>query len=261
MIRLLLACLLCGLALAGETAAKPPIIILKLDDLSDFAPELVRWTLVAELLESRRVAFSAGLICNSLEKPSAAFLDWIGKRRQGGQVEFWFHGYDHRMWTEDGRTLREFSGPAFERQQDAFTRSASLAHECLGMTFTSFGVPFNMYDDATVRVMASDPTIRIWLYGRADLAARLPRTLVLPATGLSIEAPTFEPNPAKFTVDYERLATPGSVHVIQGHPGKWNAERLAAFTAIIDFLGQRNVVFMTPVAYAATRGMVLDTSH
>lgn len=239
---------------ASEAAAAPPVIILKLDDLTDFAPELARWTAVADLLEGRRIAFSAGLICNSLEKPSPAFLAWIEARRRSGLTEIWFHGYDHRMWKEDGKDVREFAGPSIDRQQESFTRSARLAQERLGLAFATFGSPFNAYDDATVRVMADDPSIRIWLYGRPDLAKRLPRTLILPATGLSIEAPTFVPNPSKFADDYARLAVPGSVHVVQGHPGKWNAERFAAFTAIIDFLTAQQVVFMTPAAYADSRG-------
>lgn len=241
---------------ANESAAAPPVIILKLDDLTDFAPELARWTTVADLLEGRRIAFSAGLICNSLEKPSPAFLAWIAARRRSGLSEIWFHGYDHRMWKEDGKDVREFAGPAIERQEESFTRSARLAQERLGLVFTTFGAPFNAYDESTVRVMADDPSIRIWLYGRPDLAKRLPRTLVLPATGLSIESPTFVPNPSKFTDDYARLAVPGSLHVIQGHPGKWNAERFAAFTAIIDFLAAKQAVFMTPAAYAASQAAV-----
>jgi len=156
---------------AGGSAARPPVIILKLDDVNVStrgAPVSPRWLRVAEYIEKNKLKAGFGIICTSLEKDNQAYLRWIKELNGRGAIEFWFHGYDHAVHSVSGTRFNEFNGRSYEDQKQRFERSQRLAHEHLGFVFHAFGpgggVGNGLFDANTIRVMAQQPEMRVWLY-------------------------------------------------------------------------------------------------
>jgi peptidoglycan/xylan/chitin deacetylase (PgdA/CDA1 family) len=246
---------------AGRSSARPPVIILKLDDVNvskPGAPISPRWLRTAEYIETNKLKASFGIICTSLEKGNDAYLRWIKEVHQRGAIEFWFHGYDHAVHTENGTQFNEFNGRSYEDQKERFDRSQRLARDRLGFAFHAFGpgggVGNGLFDANTTRVMAEEPDMRIWLY-----------PMPLDAAGKKLEsqgkvvildrvwAVNLESKPG--LPDYRRLVDgyaknrQRTYFVLQGHPNKWDDPRWDEFVKIIDFLKGQGCSFMTPTAY------------
>jgi peptidoglycan/xylan/chitin deacetylase (PgdA/CDA1 family) len=232
----------------------PPAIVLKVDDLSaDKGGIPAAWKRLTDFALERKLKISIGVITQSLATAKPAYLDYIKGLRETGLVEFWFHGYDHKRWTENGHELQEFKGTPYEQQKDHFVKSQALAKEKLGFAFTAFGSPFNGYDDATLRVLAEDADIQAFLYGRPSAQSRLPGKVVLERVGdVNIEAPLFEPNPEAFIAGYLKNAATHRYFVIQGHPGQWNDARWAEFVKLVDYLQQNHIPVVTIAELAAS---------
>jgi peptidoglycan/xylan/chitin deacetylase (PgdA/CDA1 family) len=229
---------------ATETSS-PTYIILKVDDLKGLSP---RWQKLIDFITERQIKIAIGIICNSLDKDNPDYFDWIKKIQQTGLVEFWFHGYDHQMWKENGKDVREFQGSSYELQKDHFVRSKKLAQEKLGITFHTFGSPFNATDANTNRVLAEDPDFNVFLYASKQLARDLPDMLLIERTALNIEGP-IKPNSQKVREDWAKLAGTQDCFVLQGHPGSWDDESFAEFVKLVDFLAEQKVIFTTPIDY------------
>lgn len=224
---------------------KPTYIILKLDDLKGLAP---RWQKLIDFVTERKIKVSVGIICNSLEKENPDYFEWVKKVQQTGLVEFWYHGYDHRAWNEEGKDVKEFQGTSYELQKDHFERSKKLAMEKLGITFHTFGTPFNAMDQTTVKVLAEDPEFNVFLYCSKQYARDLPNMLLIERTVLNIEGP-IHPNSQKVREDWAKLAGTQDCFVMQGHAGSWAEEDFAEFVKIVDFLTEQKVTFVTPMEY------------
>lgn len=230
----------------------PPIIIIKVDDLRR-QNETVnpRWQRLVDFAKSRKLKTNIGIIADSLDGDHPAYFQWIKDQQATGLFEFWNHGFDHKQWTENGKTLQEFKGPPYEQQKEHMTRANLLARQKLGFSFAAFGAGFNATDETTVRVLRESPDIRVWLYGDKKNPAD---KIVMERVGaVNIENPIFHPSLQKFIEGYNRYPNQ-TYFVIQGHPQQWDETGFAQFVQIVDFLTGEKAVFMTPSEYAKTHG-------
>lgn len=228
------------------TPPAPPLIVLKLDDL--FAQDgrfPARWRRVTTFSLQRGLKISLGLIGKSLEDGLPEYVDELKHLVSNPLVELWHHGYDHARWQDNGATFSEFQHTPRAHQQDHFDRTRRLASEKLGLTFATFGAPFNAVDATTADVLATDAHIRVWLYGDTQHPAGKFIARRVPATDL--EVPVHKPNYAAFTTGY--LAERPNAHrylVLQGHPMSWDDDAFAEFERVIDFLAADGCRFVHP---------------
>lgn len=224
----------------------PPFIVLKLDDMvaqDGLFP--ARWKRVITFSLQRDLKISIGLIGKSLVDGLPPYIEDLKSLAAGGLVELWHHGYDHARWQDNGATLSEFQHTPRAHQQDHFDRTRALAREKLGLTFTAFGAPFNAIDITTADVLATDPSIRVWLYGDEQNPAGKFIARRVPATDL--EVPVHKPNYAAFTAGY--AAERAHAHrylVLQGHPLSWDDAAFSEFERVIDFLQADGCRFIHP---------------
>lgn len=226
-----------------------PFVILKLDDLTWRSPA---WKQTVAFLEEKNIKYSVGIICEkALEGDRQPFYAWVKEHNATGLVEFWNHGYTHKEWKdENGNKVREFAGASYEEQKQHFERSQALAQEKLGLTFRTFGAPFNKTDENTLRVLNENPDVKVFLYGTADQAKELSDVMVIERTPMNIEYPLFIPNPDQMKKDYAKLAPTTECFVIQGHPNSWDKDdRFERFKELVNALIEQGVTFTTPYEY------------
>jgi len=219
------------------------------------------WQRIADYLKSRHIKAGFGVVCQTLKDATPQYAQWLKERHSAGELEFWFHAWDHQTHDVDGTAYNEFSHRSYEEQKERVDKSQKLAREKLGFAFETFGPPGGAYtgsfDDNTMRVMQDDPSIKVWLYPQAlDEAGKK----LLAAGKIVILDRVWDVNleSAVGVPDYEHFRKGYAQHpdrtyfVLQGHPGGWDANRFAEFTKIIDFLVAEKAVFMTPTGYAST---------
>jgi len=250
--------------------SKPPIVVLKLDDLSQKEGTLLpSFKRMATELETRKIKGSFGLICavswpgaQPLQDSGPEYIDWVKKLHAAGLIEIWFHGWDHKGHTENGEQYCEFNGRTFEQQKERFDRAQKLAEEKLGFTFKTFGPgggasKFPTFNDDTLKVLAQDPNIKVMFYpkpldeparklnaeGKAVILNRVPE--------VNLERKVGDPNFNWFLSGYSKHAT-ADYFVLQGHPNTWDDAKFAEVLKIIDFLIEQKAVFMTPSELAET---------
>lgn len=245
--------------------ATPPVIILKLDDLRQIDGKVHgAWVRVADYLRGRGIKCNIGVITQTLAEATPAYTDWIKTRHASGEIEFWFHGWDHATWkNEAGKAFSEFGGRPFDEQWSRFDRSQTLASEKLGFRFATFGPPGGgsgaHQDAATAEIMAKDPVMKVWLYpspiddaGRR-LAAAGKVTVLDRVWAVNLESKVGQADFAKFAEGYAK--NPDRLYfVLQGHPTHWAGERFNEFVRIIDFLVAEKALFVTPSEYASSLG-------
>ncbi len=245
----------------------PPIIILKLDDLRQLQGGRVhpRWQRVADYLEQKQVKYSIGVICQTLESAHPNYVEWIRSRQESGNVEFWFHGWDHAVHQVDGTKYNEFNGRPYDQQKERLDKAQKLAKEKLGFAFTTFGPPGGegngVFNQDTLRVLLDDQDMRVMLYPapfndpKPSELTLFARKLVAESQGklrildvawqARLERPLFKPNLEAFMQGYAKLPK-RQYFVLQGHPAHWSDESFAEFERFIDFLQSQNALFMTP---------------
>lgn len=233
--------------------ANPPPVVLKLDDLATGGGNVPRpWRRVTDFARERNLKISIGVITQSLATANPSYLDYIKDLHASGLVEFWFHGWDHKQWEENGAKFQEFKGTSYEHQKASFVKSQALAREKLGFVFTTFGSPFNGFDENTFKVFDEDPDMKVFLYAARDDQPKIPGKVILDRPPwVNIEDPLFVPNSQKFIAGYLKAASRRSHFVIQGHPAQWNDQRWAEFVKIVDFLQQNKIPVITPTEAAA----------
>ncbi|CAM2953831.1 DUF2334 domain-containing protein [Rariglobus hedericola] len=233
--------------------ANPPVVVLKVDDLATGGGNVPRgWKRITDFAIERKIKLSVGIIAESLGTANPTYINYIKDLQKTGLIEFWFHGWNHKQWEENGVKLQEFKGTTYEQQKASFVKSQALAKEKLGFGFTTFGSPFNGFDDATFKVFAEDPDMKIFLYANRSDQAKIPGKVILERVGgVNIEDPLFVPNADKFITGYLKNAKGRSYYVIQGHPNQWNDERWAEFVKLIDYLQANKIPIVTPTEAAA----------
>lgn len=232
--------------LAFDDAGAAPLVVLKLDDMT-VANGMVpgRWQRLTRFAEERRMKTSIGLIGNSLEGEHPGYAAELKRLAATGLIEFWHHGYDHKRWEKGGKTLCEFSGTDKEHQGRHFQLTQELAKQKLGLTFRTFGAPFNATDAVTAGVLAESPEIRVWLQG--DSKAPAGKWVARIDYAVNIETPVHKPNYEALVKGYEAGSkNPPRYYVLQGHPMSWDEAAFAEFVRIIDFLTAKGCRFVLP---------------
>ena len=190
---------------------------------------------------------SVGIICNSLEKPSPAYVAWIKTYaiENGGLIEFWNHGLNHK-WKPV-----EFNGTDLAFQLDHLTTPNRLMKEATGITFHTFGAPFNQSDAVTEQALSQVPDLKAWLFGPEKTGKDMRQPLVLKRS-LTLEYDVGKISAEKFMEDYPKKAQGEPYLVLQGHPGSWNDDSFKNFTTIADRLAADGWTFITPYEYFQT---------
>ena len=246
------AALLSLLAVTALAAADDKVVIWKLDDVK--AGEKKRlvpgFKRVAEWAKAEKTVVTMGVICDSLAQPNADDVAWIKANavENGGVVEFWHHGWDHRSWADaTGKAMAEFRGPDVATQAKHLKDACELFKKTTGLTFHAFGAPFNQADDATIAAMDAVPELTIWMYPPKGETKRkvLGRTL-------NIEVATGKVSYDKFAKDYA-AKKPTSMMLLQGHCGMWNDDSFHDFVKIAALLKQEGWTTMTASQYVEKR--------
>ena len=214
---------------------KKQIIILKADDFV-FSE---KWTRFITYIENRNIKVSLGVVGKELNNES--LCDWIKLLSQNNNIEFWNHGLTHDCYDQG---ISEFQGTSYEDQLTHLLETQRLFKEKFGIIVHTFGAPCNAIDENTSQALTDIEEIKIWYYGKKDSVK-----LHLERKG-EIESPVSHPNYNEFINryngnrldQYEYLA-------LQIHPGFWDDDGWEEFEKIIDFLDQREVVYMTPFEY------------
>lgn len=224
-----------------------PAIVLKLDDFRADQGVHPGWRQTFEFLNANAVTASVGVIGEGLESPQADGVQWLRAQHALGH-ELWNHGYCHCRSGEGDAQIREFRGTALADQQFALNRTQQLGEERLGITFTSFGAPYNSTDSATATAMADVPALGIWMFKDTSEEAATTSAQVLPRiAAVNIEYPVHIPDFEAFHAGY--LAhQDATALIIQGHPQSWveDPQRFEEFQRIIRFLIAQDTQFVTP---------------
>lgn len=248
-----LLALLTLLAVTALSAAEDKVVIWKLDDVR--AGEKKRlaagFKRVAAWAKAEKTVVTMGVICDSLAQPNAEDVAWLKANaiENGGTVEFWHHGWDHRSWTDAaGKAMAEFRGPDVATQAKHLQDAQAIFKQATGLTFRVFGAPFNQADDATIAAMDAVPEIAIWMYPPKNETKRkaLGRTL-------NIEVATGKVSYEKFARDYA-ARKPTSMMLLQGHCGMWNDDSFQDFVKIAALLKQDGWTTLTASQYVEKTG-------
>ncbi|MEM1119116.1 MAG: polysaccharide deacetylase family protein [Bacteroidota bacterium] len=247
--------LLCAITCISYWACNPtksvtskPKVILKLDDLWYKNGQVHEgWIAVMDFLNEQKVTSAIGIIGSSLEKGDDPYFQWIKQRHAEGH-EIWHHGYCHCKPTVDGQQVREFRGTSYDYQLAQLQKTQQLAKDKLGLTFTTFGAPYNSTDTSTVEALEKMPELKIWLF--KETATPTDKQILKRIKPVNIEYPVHIPDFAQFRLGYESHQKE-PILVIQGHPRSWSEdpERMNNFRQIILFLKAEGVEFTTPSKY------------
>jgi len=118
------ALLLTGSPLWSDTERPAPVVILKMDDLTQRGADRAKgeavsanFTAFVDTLRRLGVKASLGIIGNSLADGSPEYYAWIKALHEEGLVEFWNHGYTNQEFPrENGRRRTEFARASLESQ-------------------------------------------------------------------------------------------------------------------------------------------------
>lgn len=240
---------------------KPPLIVLKTDDLRPINGNVhPLWQKLVDTLAAKRIKGSIGMNMDKTAEATPAYVEWVKDLHASGAVEFWFHGWDHAMHEVDGVKYNEFNKRSYEEQKKRFDDSQKLARDTFGFPFVTFGTPGGapngLFDENTIRVMADEPDMKVWLYPQPldkkgqELSAQGKVAILDRVWAVNLESKVGQPDFQKFMQGY--AANPDREYfVLQGHPMSWgNAERFAEFEKIIDFLVAQKAEFVTPTELA-----------
>ena len=221
-----------------------PIIIFKFDD---FTKTSESWERVAEYGIKNNVKFSIGIIGKSLEDADQKTFDWIKTFYNTGIFEFWNHGYNH----EKNKNGLEFFGTSADEQYSSLEKTQKLGEKKLGITFATFGAPWNKTDQNTIEALEKISEIKIWLHGDPICKSKI----CLRPSNMSCERLK---DRDKFFVDLESFKSQYNTVksreylVLQFHPASWKKmNSVREFLSIVDYLNNDpDVKFMLPSQYA-----------
>ncbi|TWT76464.1 hypothetical protein CA13_69580 [Planctomycetes bacterium CA13] len=237
-----------GIANGNEVAdGAAQVIVLKLDDVvaassSNALPVSPRWQRITDFLKESNIKASYGIIGYSLEEDNESYFNWIKDLHNGGQIEFWNHGYRNRKSTDKAG---EFEG-AYDEQKVSLVRTQTLAKEKLGIELKVFGPHWSGTNEGTVKALDEIPEIKMWFYGPNHSSK------VVFSRHFTLENPTHVSDFEKFKTAYEKVGHDKKCLALQGHPASWDDERWQGFVKIIDYLKSKGCTFMTPSQYMMT---------
>jgi peptidoglycan/xylan/chitin deacetylase (PgdA/CDA1 family) len=225
-----------------------PKVIFKLDDgyqKNGLVP--TPWHRVYEYAQKNDLPFTMGIVCRNLRGGKPEFYETLKAWHASGLIEYWNHGYDHKMWEVDGETVYEFSGSGYEHQYQHFKDSQDLGRELLGIEFTAFGAPFNKIDEDTEKMLNEFPEIKIWLYGPRKHEVN--QTVLRRSGKIYLEHKTGDIDFERFKKAYLNDDEGSPLVVLQGHPMNWDDDDFMAFQNVVDFLREQGATFVLPRDY------------
>jgi peptidoglycan/xylan/chitin deacetylase (PgdA/CDA1 family) len=239
----------------------PPLIVIKVDDFRPIDGKVHGlWLKYIDYMASRQLKSGIGVVMETVPTALPEFNQWVKSWQASGQVEFWFHGWDHAAHEVDGVKYNEFSHRSYEEQKRHFDQGQQLAIAQFGFPFATFGPPGGVgsgfFSDNTVRVMADDSYMKVWLYPQPmDAAGKALSdagkvTVLDRVWEVNIEYGVGRPNFQKFSEGYAKHPD-RTYFVLQGHPMHWSPDRFAEFAKIIEFLVEQKAEFLTPSELAA----------
>lgn len=239
------------LAFALPAFAADKIAIVKADDVRGLNG---KWDRFIQVSQEHGANPSLGVILQSLEKPNAAYEEWLKKTAATGKVEFWNHGWDHKQWKDGELPKYEFKDSGYEHQKEALAKSQAAALRVLGQPIMAFGAGFNAIDLDTAKVLNETPELRlIFLYSGTPPAKALTGKALIPMALAGENDGTGKPNFAKFKEVYAKRNNPQlTLTALQFHPLMFTEQGFTDFAAIIDFMKAEGWTFMLPGEYAKT---------
>lgn len=235
--------------LAAEDTSHARYVIWKFDDLRT-GPKGNRvpgCTRLVDWATAQHMPISLGIIANSLPTATAEDKAWLLQHaaEKGGVVEFWNHGWDHHKTAVEGqRPTFEFQGPDEQHQGATLIQAQAAMVAATGLTFRSFGAPFNATDEATIGALDRVPELTVWMYGMVKDQSR---TILRPSIPLEIKTGVISEE--AFLKAYTNPQAP--YLLLQGHPPYWDEASFAAFTHIAARLTKDGWTSITPQGYAA----------
>ncbi|NIM15270.1 MAG: DUF2334 domain-containing protein [Candidatus Aminicenantes bacterium] len=214
---------------------KKQVIILKSDDFI-FSEE---WKRYVKYIEDKDIKACLGVVGKELDNES--LCEWIRLLSTKNNFEFWNHGLTHSC----GEDYSEFKNTSYEYQLSHLQATQQLFKDKFGITLRAFNVPCMDSDENTTRALADVEDIKIWFFGRKGASQ-----LCLDRNG-NIEFPYGYPDYNKFVERYNKNRLGQYDHLaLQVHPGFWRDETCwDEFLKIMDYLFQKEVVFMTASEY------------
>jgi peptidoglycan/xylan/chitin deacetylase (PgdA/CDA1 family) len=220
-------------------------VILKADDIvfNSSSTISLRWIKFFDYIESKNIKASLGLIGNSLEKGDDNYYALLKELNASGNFELWNHGYTHTIngIDENGILYNEFKNSLLEYQKEHLIKTQNLAKEKLNIVLRTFGAPGNGVDYNTVLALKEINDIDVWFFG----TEKFPKTNL--KRSIEIEFPAGTPDFLKFQSNYNAGNT---LVVLQIHPNSWNEAMFGEFKKAIDFLMEKNVMFINPYEYS-----------
>lgn len=246
--------------LGGLSLSAAPQIIIKADDLRNVRPE---WQRFVDYIEENEMKATIGIITNALETVTVEDVLWIRALHDAGTIEFWHHGYGHIRDSGTPTAWWEYRNRSYELQKQDFDRGMVLGREKLGITFRTFGAPYNQTDAVTTQVLEEEPDMRIWMFpSAASLTPENTKLILRRISPMNLEdqAGTVV-SFAQFSGNYPSHANE-PVLVLQAHPIQWDEGDWERFGQIMDFLKDQGATFTTAMAYFgiedSDRAVVLD---
>lgn len=229
-------------------AESPKMVIWKFDDVraGEKARLLPGFKKVCDWAVKNKTVISMGVICDSLANPNADDVAWIKKNaiENGGCVEFWLHGWDHKKVKKpDGTEGSEFNGSDLVTQQKHFKDACDIFTKNTQLTFNTFGAPYNQSDENTAVAMDVCPNLTNWFFGPKD------KKRIVLGRSINMEIATGKVSYDKFIQAY-KAKSPTSPLVLQGHVGQWDDQSYKDFVKIADFLSKDGWIAQTPRQFA-----------
>ncbi|WP_165073767.1 DUF2334 domain-containing protein [Paludisphaera rhizosphaerae] len=225
----------------------PPVVMLKLDDLSRITP---RWQRVVDFLQAEGLKANFGIINGPLEKEDPKFNAWVKDLAAKGTIEFWHHGYDAK-YPHDATHKGEFEGSGYDLQRKALTRGQELAKLRFGQPYTAFGPHYSGTDADTFQALEEVPEIKVVFFYAPKPPAKTSKIII--ERRMELEKPIFHPNPAFVKERYEAVGKTRDYIAIQGHADQWDDPRFADFQEAVRFLKSKGCRFVTVSEWMAER--------
>jgi len=213
-------------------------VIFKLDDIGG-KPGFGYWNSVATTLISNQIHASFGVIGEQAELygDSFGFWPWFSNALTN-HIQFWDHTYSHTDCT-----VLDAAGQWWQH-----ARNLNLIRRKTGTTLSGYGAPGNTLNGDTVGVVDGLDDCDFWFFGKSNT---LKKNLLRLG---EMEFPTLVPNYTNFLTNWVKALTNASnagadYLVLQGHPGSWNLDRWTNFQAILGFLTNQGLSFVTPSEY------------
>jgi hypothetical protein len=217
------------------------IIILKFDD---FRCCTKNWEIISEYVVSKNIKASIGIIGRSLETENQISFDWVKNLNSAGNFEFWNHGYNHK----NNKDTYEFYKTSYEEQYKSIETTQRLGKNKLGITFSTFGAPYNKMDDNTTLVLEKFSDIKICFSRQKCCNSKL--NLHVFRGDILNESKHLSAKFDQFISRYNPIKYK-ECNILQFHPQNWRtSEDMVEFKKIIDYLTlDPEIKFMTPTEF------------